>query len=483
MHTTSICNHTFSALRHKLASQEITVAQVALQCLANIDKQRHLNAFIHTYDQEVMDKSHDINQKVITQSAGPLAGMVVGLKDLVAYQDHPIHAGSKILKHYKSPFNATLTQKLIDSDALIIGHQNCDEFGMGSTTENPVFGTVGNPLDPSKVAGGSSGGSAAAVKANMCHASIGTDTGGSVRQPAAFCGLVGLKPTYGRISRYGVISYASSLDTVGILSNSIEDCARVLEVIAGPDHLDHTSLNDRSTSYVQNLHSYSAHYKVAFFHETLTNSSLQPEIQIQTTNILDGLKKQQHVVDGMHVDFLEYILPTYYVLANAEASTNLARFDGIRYGYRSQEIKTSKDIYIKTRTEGFGPEVKKRIILGTFVLSNSYCDTLHAKAQRVRMMLKKQIKKIFDQYDFIILPTTTTTAFEIGQFKNDPVSMYWSDIYTVLASIVGYPAISIPNGVDHHQMPIGLQIIAPPCQEDKLLAFCHYLQNHVQPAI
>lgn len=471
--------YTFSMLRNRLAVQEITVMQVVKQCLEHIQTHKSLNAFIHTYDQEILNHAHIINQKIIDQKAGPLAGMIIGLKDMIAYQDHPLQAGSKILSHYISPFNATLTQRLLNSDALIIGHQNCDEFGMGSSSENPNFGTVRNPLDNTKVAGGSSGGSAAATKANMCHVSIGTDTGGSVRQPAAFCGLVGLKPTYGRISRYGIIAYASSFDTAGILAHTAEDCASVLDVIAGPDPLDHTTVHPKPISYLDTLHQ-TQKYKIAYIEETLTNKGLQPEIKQQTLKTIKALQQEGHQVDGVHFSFLDYILPTYYILVNAEASTNLARFDGIRYGYRSSSAKTLEEVYLKTRTEGFGQEVKKRIMLGTFVLSSSYYGTFYEKARKVRIMIKKFMNKMLSSYDFILLPTTTTTAFKPNHFNQNPLEMYWSDIYTVLASIAGLPAISIPNGVDQDHMPIGLQIIGSAFQEDRLLAFCHYIEKQIQ---
>lgn len=463
-------NYSFSELCPLLASQKVTAMEVTKQLLDNIDKQKDLNAFINVYDTEVIKEAATVNQKIKENKAGPLAGMVVGLKDMIAYKNHPLQAGSKILTNYISPFDATVTQRLLAADALIVGHQNCDEFGMGSSSENSYFGTVLNPLDKTRVAGGSSGGSAAAVKAHMCHVSIGTDTGGSVRQPAAFCGLVGLKPSYGRISRHGLVAYASSFDTAGILAHTVEDCSRVLEVIAGPDAFDATAVAHETPRYSDLLYRKS-HYKVACLAGTLSNGGLQAEIKENTLRSLASLKEEGHQVDNVHFELLKYALPSYYILVNAEASSNLARFDGVRYGYRSSDAVSLEEVYIKTRTEGFAKEVKKRIMLGAFVLSASECDTYYLKALRVRHLIKKAMQDILSQYNFIILPTTTATAFRVNSFAGNPLSMYWSDLYTVLASVAGLPAISLPNGVDQKGLPIGIQVIGNYFEEAKLLAF------------
>ncbi|CAH2560043.1 Asp-tRNA(Asn)/Glu-tRNA(Gln) amidotransferase subunit GatA [Cardinium endosymbiont of Oedothorax gibbosus] len=469
----------FSSLRPLLASQNVTSIEVAGQLLQHIQTQKDLNAFVNVYDQEVIEHAAVVDQKIIEHKSGPLAGMVVGLKDMIAYKDHPLQAGSKILANYISPFDATVTERLLAADALIIGHQNCDEFGMGSSSENAYFGTVLNPLDKTRVAGGSSGGSAAAVKAKMCHVSIGTDTGGSVRQPAAFCGLVGLKPSYGRISRHGVVAYASSFDTPGILAHTVEDCASVLSAIAGPDAFDDTAAAQEVPRYTEALH-HPGRYKVACLAGTLSNEGLQPEIKEHTLHGLELLKKEGHQVDNVHFALLKYALPTYYILVNAEASTNLARFDGIRYGYRSGHATTLEEVYTKTRTEGFAKEVKKRIMLGAFVLSASQCETHYIKALKVRNMIKKAMQEILSGYDFIILPTTTTTAFKVNSFASHPLSMYWSDLYTVLASVAGLPAISLPNGVDQKNLPIGIQIIGNYFEEAKLLTFASHFEAIVK---
>jgi aspartyl-tRNA(Asn)/glutamyl-tRNA(Gln) amidotransferase subunit A len=315
----------------------------------------------------------------------------------------------------------------------------------------------------------------------MCHVSLGTDTGGSVRQPAAFCGLVGLKPTYGRISRHGLVAYASSFDTIGIFSQTIEDCAVVLEAIAGPDEFDSTVSRRAVPAYTAQLQ-FKGKAKVAYFPAALAHPGLQPIIRTQTQATLDALRKAGHQVEAVDFPLLDYALPTYYILANAEASANLARFDGVRYGYRSPEGATVADMYKKTRTQGFGEEVQRRILTGTFVLSAEYYDAWYVKAQQVRRLIKEQLEEILTAYDFIVLPTTPTTAFKIGEKIQDPLAMYLADLYTVLASIAGLPAISIPNGADAQGLPIGLQVIAPAFGEAELLAFAKYLTT-LTPAV
>mmetsp|Transcript_8015 Transcript_8015/g.18586 ORF Transcript_8015/g.18586 Transcript_8015/m.18586 type:complete len:409 (-) Transcript_8015:3096-4322(-) len=402
--------------------------------------------------------------------------MIVGLKDLLCYKDHPIQAASKILEGFIAQLNATVVQHLIDKRAIIIGHQNCDSFGMGSSNENSAFGPVRNALDNTRVPGGSSGGSAVAVQAHMCHISLGTDTGGSVRQPAAFCGLVGLKPTYSRISRHGLIAHASSFDTIGILAKTVKDCALVLETIAGADEFDSTVSRRPVPVYTAQLQ-YKSKASVAYLPVTLAHPGLQEAIRTQTQATLDTLRQSGHQVDAVDFPLLEYVLPTYYTLACAEASSNLARFDGVRYGYRSPESTTVIDMYCKTRTQGFVQEVQRRILAGTFVLSADYYDAWYVKAQKVRRLIKEKLEAVLSTYNFIILPTTPTTAFKIGANTQNPLSVYLSDLYTVLASIAGVPAISIPNGTDENNLPIGLQIIAPAFEEANLMAFAQYLMD------
>jgi aspartyl-tRNA(Asn)/glutamyl-tRNA(Gln) amidotransferase subunit A len=466
----------FAEYYQALRKGEMSCIEAVNHCLQNIQEYAHLNAFLHTYPTEAKAHAQEITKKIETNSAGKLAGLVVGLKDLIGYQDHPIQAGSKILAGFIAQYNATVTQRLLDEDAIIIGHQNCDEFGMGSSNENSAFGPVLNALDPTRVPGGSSGGSAVAVQTNMCHIALGTDTGGSVRQPAAFCGIVGLKPTYSRISRYGMIAYASSFDTIGILAKHISDCAIALEVLAGPDEFDSTVSHQPVPTYTEHLY-FGKKVKVAYLHETLTYEGLQEEIHTNTLATIHALYKEGHQIDKVDFPLLEYALPTYYILTNAEASTNLARFDGVRYGYRSSQSPNLESMYKKTRSEGFGAEVQRRILLGTCVLSAAQYAASYSKAQQIRRLIREKLTNILATYDFIVLPTTPSTAFKLGDKVKDPIAMYWADVYTTLASIAGLPAISIPNGTDQNHMPIGLQIIAPAFEEAHLLGFAQYLMQ------
>jgi aspartyl-tRNA(Asn)/glutamyl-tRNA(Gln) amidotransferase subunit A len=466
----------FDQLRALLQQGSTTCRAVVDQCLHNIVQGAHLNAFLRIYAEEAKQQATAIDQRHPAIHLPRLAGMVVGLKDLLCYKDHPIQAASNILEGFVSQFSATAVQRLVDNHAIIIGHQNCDQFGMGSSNENSAFGPVHNALDVTRVPGGSSGGSAVAVQAHMCHVSLGTDTGGSVRQPAAFCGLVGLKPTYSRISRHGLIAYASSFDTVGIFSETIQACAEVLEVIAGPDEFDSTVSHQPVPTYTARLQ-FDGKAKIAYLPITLENPGLQPAIRAQTQAALDKLRQAGHQVEAVDFPLLAYALPTYYILVNAEASSNLARFDGVRYGYRSPESATVESMYCKTRTQGFGQEVQRRILTGAFVLSADYYDAWYVKAQQVRRLIKEKLEEILTTHDFIVLPTTPTTAFKIGAHIQDPLTMYLGDLYTVLASLAGVPAISIPNGTDENGLPIGLQVVAPAFEEAKLLAFAKYLTD------
>lgn len=464
----------FDQLRASLRRGRLTCTAIVEQCLDNIARGAHLNAFVRVYAEEARQQAAAIDRQHPADRLPELAGMVIGIKDLLCYKDHPVQAASKILEGFVSRLSATAVQRLVDKRAIIVGHQNCDQFGMGSSNENAVLGPTYNALDVSRVPGGSSGGSAVAVQAHMCHASLGTDTGGSVRQPAAFCGLVGLKPTYSRVSRHGLIAYASSFDTIGILARTVQACAEVLTVIAGPDTLDSTVSRRPVPSYASRLR-LDGRVRVAYWPSTLTHDGLQPTIRRRTQTVLNKLSQAGHVVEAVDFPLLRYVLPTYYVLANAEASTNLARFDGVRYGYRSSEPATVTDMYRKTRTYGFGQEVKRRIMIGTFVLSTDYYDAWYVKAQKARRLIKEALEVILTTYDFIVLPTTSTTAFKVGECTQDPLSMYLADLYTVIASLAGLPAISIPNGTDESGLPIGLQVIAPAFEESMLLAFAQHL--------
>jgi aspartyl-tRNA(Asn)/glutamyl-tRNA(Gln) amidotransferase subunit A len=446
--------------------------------ISNIKAKAHLNAFLEVYEEEALKRAEEVDTKIASGKAGKLAGMVVGLKDVLCHKDHGLQASSKILDGFVSQFNGTAVQRLIDEDAIIIGRQNCDEFAMGSSNENSAFGASLNEVDTSRVPGGSSGGSAVAVQADLCLASLGSDTGGSVRQPAAFCGIVGLKPTYSRISRYGLIAYASSFDTIGLITKSVEDAALLLEVISGKDDFDSTVSQRPVAEYSKNL-SFSKKAKIGYLKESVESEGVSKEIRENTKKVLEVLSKEGHEVKPVEFPLLEYILPAYYILTTAEASSNLQRFDGVKYGYRSKNTKDLESMYKKTRSEGFGKEVQRRIMLGTFVLSASYYDAYYTKAQKIRRLIKEETEKILSEFDFMVIPTTPTTAFKIGENTSDPIAMYLADLFTVQANLSGIPAISIPNGKDKAGLPIGLQIQTKAFGEQELLAFSKYILERI----
>jgi aspartyl-tRNA(Asn)/glutamyl-tRNA(Gln) amidotransferase subunit A len=463
-----------SEIQRELAAGTTSCRQLVEYYLDNIaQRNTELNAFLEVWTDEARAQAALVDEKLAAGTAGRLAGMVIGLKDVLAYQGHSLQSSSRILDGFKSLFTGTAVARLLAEDAIFIGRQNCDEFAMGGSNENSAFGPVRNAQDPSRVPGGSSGGSAVAVQADMCLASIGSDTGGSVRQPAAFCGVIGLKPTYSRISRYGLVAFASSFDQIGPITHSVEDAARLLEVIAGPDGMDSTASQQPVPPYSALLEP-AAHYRIGYIKEAIDRPGLQPEVHDALENTLTTLRNQGHVVEAVDFPYLDQMIPTYYILTTAEASSNLSRFDGVKYGYRAPDATDLESLYKKTRAQGFGPEVQRRIMLGTFVLSASYYDAYYTKAQRVRRLIKDKTDELLRQYDFLILPTTPTTAFKLGE-KQDPVSMYLADIFTVQASLSGVPAISIPAGQDAEGMPIGLQIMSGAFREDDLLAFANEL--------
>ncbi|WP_297335147.1 Asp-tRNA(Asn)/Glu-tRNA(Gln) amidotransferase subunit GatA [Algoriphagus sp.] len=466
----------FEEIKKLLEKKQTSCQAIVSHYLHNIQTKAHLNAFVEVYGQSALKRAEEIDEKLANGNAGKLAGMVIGIKDVLCYQGHESTASSKILKGYQAQFTATAIQRLIDQDAIIIGRLNCDEFGMGSSNENSAHGKVRNALDENRVPGGSSGGSAVAVQANLCTASLGTDTGGSVRQPAAFTGVIGMKPTYSRVSRWGLIAYASSFDTIGIFSHTVKDNALIMEIIAGHDEFDSTSSRKPIFPYSQLLH-FEKKTKVAYLKEALESPALQPEIKKNTVAVLEKLKEEGHEVEQISFPLLDYILPTYYILTTAEASSNLSRFDGVKYGYRTPNAHNLESMYKKTRSEGFGEEVKRRIMLGTFVLSASYYDAYFTKAQKVRRMIKDFTEDLLSDFDYIIMPTTPTSAFKFGEHRDDPVAMYLEDLFTVQASVSGVPAISIPNGSDQNGMPIGLQIMSNSFKEAELYAFSHYLKD------
>ena len=465
----------YSSYRADLESGSVSCEEAVAHYLERIEAQNpKLNAFLEVYADEARERSKVIDQKIKDGTAGKLAGMVVGLKDVLCYEGHGLQAASKILDGFESQFTGTAVERLLAEDAIVIGRQNCDEFAMGTGNENSAFGPVKNIYGENRSPGGSSGGSAVSVAAGMCMVSLGSDTGGSVRQPASFCGVYGLKPTYSRISRHGLIAFASSFDIIGIFATSAHDTAAVLEVIAGDDAYDSTVSSQDVPSYPDEMKAESK-YRIGYIQDALDADGLQKDVRDHTYANIDRLKSLGHTVEPVSFPLLEAGLPTYYVLTTAEASTNLSRFDGVRFGYRSPHATDVESLYKKSRTEGFGPEVKRRILLGTFVLSASYYDAYFTKAQKVRRLIKEQSEALLANYDFIISPTAPTTAFEIGSFGEDVMQAYLSDLFTVQASVAGLPAISIPTGMDTDGLPIGMQVMAGAFEEAKLLAFSAFI--------
>lgn len=462
--------NSLAEVRKDLDEKAISCRELTEYYLKNIKDKKHLNAFLEVYEEEALIKADEVDKKIAAGNSGKLAGMVVGLKDVLCHKGHKLQASSRILDGFVSQFTGTAVQRLIDEDAIIIGRQNCDEFAMGSSNENSGFGNVLNEADNTRVPGGSSGGSAVAVQADLCLASLGSDTGGSVRQPAAFCGVVGLKPTYSRISRYGLIAYSSSFDTIGIISRSIEDSALLLEVLAGPDDFDSTVSFKPVPNYSENLN-FGQKVKIGYLKESLESEGVSAEIKEHTRSVIERLRSEGHTVEPVEFPLLEYILPAYYILTTAEASSNLSRFDGVKYGYRSPASADLQSMYKNTRSEALGKEVQRRIMLGTFVLSASYYDAYYTKAQRIRRLIQQETRKILTDYEFLIIPTTPSTAFKIGENTEDPLAMYLADVFTVQANLSGIPAISIPNGNDSNGLPIGLQVLTREFNEEKLLGF------------
>jgi aspartyl-tRNA(Asn)/glutamyl-tRNA(Gln) amidotransferase subunit A len=442
--------------------------------LEKANAQQHLNAFVELYGEESRARAKSLDQKRKNgESCGKLHGVIVALKDVICYKDHKVTAASGILKDFNSIYNSTAVEKLLAADAIIIGNCNCDEFAMGSTNENSVYGSVKNALDENKVPGGSSGGSAVAVQAGMCMVSLGSDTGGSVRQPADFCGIVGLKPSYGTISRHGLIAYASSFDQIGIFSNNVEDAAKVLDVISGKDEYDSTVNHEDADQFrwpSESKNNKKEKYRVAILKNAMQHKGLDPEIKSGIHQLAAKLKEDGHSVEEINFDLIDYIVPAYYILTTAESSSNLSRYDGVRYGYRSKDVDEDlTTFYKKNRGTGFGKEVKKRIMLGTFVLSEGYFDAYFTKAQQVRRLLTQQTQEIFKNFDALILPTVPETAFELGTMQKDPISMYLADIYTVYANLTGIPGISVPLFKHSNGMPFGVQVLTNKHNELTLL--------------
>jgi aspartyl-tRNA(Asn)/glutamyl-tRNA(Gln) amidotransferase subunit A len=430
-----------------LHAGQTTCAALVEHYLERIEATRHLNIYIEVYEEEARQRAVELDEKFrqSPDSVGKLFGAVISLKDVICYAGHEVTAGSKILKGFKSLFSATAVERLLAEDAIIIGRVNCDEFAMGS------------------------GASAVAVQAGTCLASIGSDTGGSVRQPAAFCGVVGFKPTYGRISRHGLLAYASSFDQIGILANNVADTAALLEVMAGPDEFDATCSGQPVEAYSE--FNFEKPARIAYFDTALEHPGMDEGVKKMTFDFIEKLRADGHTVEPVSFDYLDYIIPAYYVLTTAEASSNLSRYDGIRFGHRTAGAKDIHEVYKKSRTEGFGTEVKRRIMLGTFVLSAGYYDAYFAKAQQVRRLILERTEAILENFNFIIMPASPTSAWNIGEMADDPVAMYLADIFTVQANMVGMPAIALPIGQHSCGLPVGVQLMAGKFCEAELLGF------------
>lgn len=464
------------AIRTALAQNTYSLKQLVAFYLGRIEANAHLNAFLEVFAVEALANAEAIDNNLQAALEKPLTGMVLGIKDNLCLKGHKVSASSKILENFESLYTATAVQRLIDAGAIIIGRTNCDEFAMGSSNENSAFGNVLNPLDNARVPGGSSGGSAAAVAAGLCTAALGTDTGGSIRQPSSLCGVVGLKPTYGRVSRYGAIAYASSFDQIGPITLTVDDTALIYEIMGGKDEMDATTSNQPIVNYFS-VDS-DKKYKIAYIKETVESEGLDPEIRQRLYAICDELVAQGHTVEAVDFPYLDYLIPTYYILTTAEASSNLARYDGIHYGYRSPKATDLESTYKLSRAEGFGKEVQRRIMLGTFVLSAGYYDAYYSKGQKVRRILRDKCNEILSSYDFMLTPTTPSTAFKIGENTSDPIKMYLEDIYTVLANLAGLPAISLPLGKHSNGLPFGMQLTARNFDEARLLQFSSYLEQN-----
>lgn len=460
----------------KIINGRLSLIENVNYFLKRIKDNKKLNAFNFVFEDEARLQAEIIERKIKSGSHGRLAGLVIAVKDVLSMEGKPNTCSSKILKDFNAIYTATAVQKLLDEDALIIGRTNCDEFAMGSSTENSAFGPVLNPADNERVPGGSSGGSAAAAAAELCDASLGTDTGGSIRQPAAFCGVYGLKPTYGRVSRYGLTAFASSFDSIGPFTTNIEDAAAILQVISGKDEKDSTSADLPVPDFIGNL-SISGEKPVIGFAKECFSEGLSPEIKKAAEDLLDKLKSEGFIIKEIHLPHTEYTIAAYYILTTAEASSNLARYDGARYGYRSDNSSSLLEMYKSSRTEGFGTEVKRRIMLGTYVLSAGYYDAYYKKAQKVRRLIKQDFDNAFKEVDLILTPTTPTTAFKLGEKSSDPLEMYLSDIYTTSANLAGIPGISIPAAKSSEGLPIGIQLLANQFEELKLLQMSSFIQN------
>ena len=467
-----MANLSAKQLREKIAAGQTTSLEATEAVFRRIDKlEPVIGAYISTFQDQALVKAREVDSKIAAgKRVGPLAGVPIAVKDNICTTFGATTCASRILENFYSPYNATVVERLLSADAVIIGKTNMDEFAMGSSTETSSLKQTVNPWDRTRVPGGSSGGSAAAVAGRLCFAALGSDTGGSIRQPAGFCGVVGLKPTYGRVSRFGLVAYGSSLDQIGPLTSTVQDCALMMNVIAGHDPVDSTSVNENvapACDYLEKLDEPVGQLRIGVVPQF--NAGADKAVQDALNDALQVYKDFGVEIVEIDMPHLDYAIAAYYVIATAEASSNLARYDGVHYGYRSDSAIDYIEVYSKSRAEGFGKEVKRRIMLGTYALSSGYYDAYYLKALKVRNLIRDDFNKAFDKCDCIMMPVSPTTAFKIGEKVNDPLLMYLSDIYTIAINLAGIPGISIPCGFDRNNLPIGLQILSPVFTEDRLL--------------
>ena len=467
-------------LSNKIKAGEVTVKEALDACFANIEaKEESVHAYVTVCKEDAYKKAEEVQAKISSgELTGPLAGVPVAIKDNMCTEGILTTCSSKILGNFIPPYSSEAVKKLEEAGLVVIGKTNMDEFAMGSTTETSAFGVTRNPKNTEHVPGGSSGGSAAAVAADECFIALGSDTGGSIRQPASYCGVVGIKPTYGTVSRYGLIAYGSSLDQIGPLAKDVTDAATILSIISGKDEKDSTSMDRKDTDFTKALVNDVTGLKIGIPRDYF-GEGLDPEVKAAVLKAADDLKAKGAIVEEFDLDYVKYAIPAYYTIADAEASSNLERFDGIKYGYRTEEYKGLHNMYKKTRSEGFGPEVKRRIMLGSFVLSSGYYDAYYLKALRVKALIKQAFDKAFAKYDVILGPVAPTTAPKLGESLSDPMKMYLGDIYTISVNLAGLPGISVPCGSASNGMPIGLQLIAD-CFKEDVLFRCAYTYEQLQ---
>lgn len=476
-----ICSLSIKELRDGLKRKEFSVEEISAAFLDQIrEKDKEVRSFLTVDRESVLEEARRVDRELSSGSRkiGRLTGIPVAVKDNIITRGMKTTCGSRILANYIPPYDATVVRKLKNEGAIIIGKTNCDEFAMGSSTENSAFQTTRNPWDLDRVPGGSSGGSAASVAADLVPASLGSDTGGSIRQPAAFCGVVGLKPTYGRVSRYGLVAFGSSLDQIGPLTKTVRDSAAMLQVISGQDVQDSTSHRDPAGNYLAEIGKDVHRLRIGVPAEWMSNG-LDAEVKSGVTRAIDRAEKLGCKLEEVHLPHTELAIATYYILAPAEASSNLARYDGVRYGYRSSDHSNLEEMYKRSRSEGFGEEVKRRIMIGTYVLSSGYYDAYYLKASKVRTLIKKDYLEAFQKVDLMMGPVTPTPPFGIGEKTKDPLQMYLSDVFTVTANLAGIPGLSLPCGFTASGLPLGVQVLAPHFQEGLMLRFAHALEQEL----